>query len=326
MKNKENYYDVCISVGDACHPAFHMVTNDLRDKAHPLDWQKDYSLDTVIHLFETKFADFFVDIEEGNLAGDGEHRWIKDIKNDIVSIHHFSTEVDIKVTQKEFVKLMQKRFVSLEDELKKAKRVLLISKRTDGIEKLKKFIRDFWGLYPHLEIKLINIQNDEQMALDECKTVQHILDDALTIQEYYFNDAYDSKTHEKADWPGNEVMWGVVLKNCFHKRKMEVMHNFESEHKNIVIYGAGARCLRLLHKFDKYGIQIKGVAVTDILSNPKAIGTCPVNEIEAFDKEDAIIISIADDNEVETVKKTIADKGYHKIFKLDKYYNIEKIF
>jgi len=84
-----HYYDVYISVGIACRPAYHLKLNNLRDEAYPLDWQMEYSLHTVIHLFKTKFVDFFVNLEEDDAGGDSKNRRIKDITNNIVSVHHF---------------------------------------------------------------------------------------------------------------------------------------------------------------------------------------------------------------------------------------------
>ena len=56
--------DGIFSIGDNCRPAHYLREHKLRTKAAPLDWMMKYSLDTVLHLFETKFTDFFVNIKE----------------------------------------------------------------------------------------------------------------------------------------------------------------------------------------------------------------------------------------------------------------------
>ena len=100
---KMYYYDLYMSVGNACRPAYHLALNDLRNEAYPLDWQMEYSLDTVIHLFKTKFSDFFVDIEEA-VEFEAACRQVKDVKNNIISIHHFPRNIELEKAQEEFVK------------------------------------------------------------------------------------------------------------------------------------------------------------------------------------------------------------------------------
>lgn len=51
-------YDLYIPLDPACRLAYHLQKCGLRRQAFPLDWQITYSLDTVIHLFETEFNDF----------------------------------------------------------------------------------------------------------------------------------------------------------------------------------------------------------------------------------------------------------------------------
>ncbi len=88
-------FDIIISLGKVCRPAYQLKVNGLRDKAYPLDWQMDYSLDTVEHLFATGFEDFFTDIVEEESSSLNENRRIKDVKNGIISLHHFSKSIGL---------------------------------------------------------------------------------------------------------------------------------------------------------------------------------------------------------------------------------------
>ena len=93
MSEKEKY-DMYISLGPDCRPAMHLKIHNLRTLASPLDYQMSYSLDTVLKLFQTGFEDFFVEIKEDlELSRTIEKRWIVDIKNNIISIHHFDKVV-----------------------------------------------------------------------------------------------------------------------------------------------------------------------------------------------------------------------------------------
>lgn len=322
-------YDLFISVGCACRPAYHLQANDLRNEAYPLDWMMAYSLDTVIHLFKTKFVDFFVDIEEDNIEGDKNSRRIKDTKNDIISVHHFPRDMEVKKAQKEFLVKMNKRLKNLEAKLENAKRVVLICNRTDTIEKLQFFLKEFSSLYPHLEIKLINMRNDEEVGINSYNMKRYVLSDCLSIEEYRFNDTFNSFTQARADWRGNMGIWGDILNNFYNKHRVqsvEIMQKIKDENKALVIYGAGKKCIDLLYRFDKHNIQIKGIAVTDVLHNPKSIRQYDVNIIEKYDKNDMIVISLVDRNEAEKIKNTLISKGYHNLCFLSNNLIIEKAF
>ena len=63
IKNEKIEVDCMIPIGEACEPCQHLRKNNLRISAFPLDWMMSYSLETAIHFLETKFADFFENIE-----------------------------------------------------------------------------------------------------------------------------------------------------------------------------------------------------------------------------------------------------------------------
>lgn len=54
----------CFSIGQTCRTAYHIQRLGKRFQASPLDWMRDYSLDTCIHFLKTKFSDFFEEIKE----------------------------------------------------------------------------------------------------------------------------------------------------------------------------------------------------------------------------------------------------------------------
>ena len=58
-------YDIFLSGGPACRPAYYLQKYELRKSAHPLDWQI-YNLETEIHLYKTKFNDFFEEYKDLN--------------------------------------------------------------------------------------------------------------------------------------------------------------------------------------------------------------------------------------------------------------------
>jgi len=82
-------FDMILSVGNDCRPAYYLKKNNLRHYKNPLDWVGYYSLDTVIHLYKTKFNDFFTDlIEDKQQYSNG----YIDGKNNILFVHYDNIE------------------------------------------------------------------------------------------------------------------------------------------------------------------------------------------------------------------------------------------
>lgn len=204
-------YDLYISIGLVCRPAYHLQQNDLRLYTMPLDWQKTNSLDTVIHLFKTKFVDFFAEIEEINKDAEGANRWIEDTKNGILSIHHFPKDKEIEKVKKKFVQKMKKRFNRLNDDLAKSKRIVLVGNREEEIDKIESFLIVFSELYPHLEIKLLNVRHSDELDLNSFRKQEFKISEKLTIDEYTINDRLSLV--EQEDWRGNIKMWETILRN-----------------------------------------------------------------------------------------------------------------
>lgn len=320
-----HYYDLYLSIGYACRPSYHLKVNDLRNGAYPLDWQLAYSLDTVIHLFKTNFVDFFVDIEEEQAAIENKNRRIRDVKNDIISIHHFSKNMELEEAHRVFIEKMKERFKKSDEQLKNSKRVILICNRTDSIEKLRSFLQEFLALYPHLEIKLINMRHNENLGRDAYTTDEYVLSDKLSIEEHTLNDTFSDTDEERDDWRGNVDVWAQILKNYYHPYNAEMMHKLRGVGKDIIIYGAGKQCMMLLQKFDKYNMQIKGIAVNDIANNPKTIRKYPVDLIDKYDKDSVVVISLADRTKVEMIKRTLTSKGYYNIYGVNESLIIESL-
>ena len=140
------------------------------------------------------------------------------------------------------------------------------------------------------------------------------------------NNTFDSITNERAGWQGNIGIWKKILENYYNVFNYENMQRIIDENKGLVIYGAGKRCTSLLDKFEKYNIQIKGIAVTDILKNPSMIRQYHVNVIEKYDKNSIIIISLADKSEAIKIKNALLSKEYYNLFFLNENLIIEKSF
>lgn len=157
--------DCIFSVGPACRPAQWLRKTSKRFQASPFDWMMKYSLDTVIHCFKNKFSDFFEDAEAtGEVVG--SQRVVRDRKNGIVSMHHFSKYVSLQDDKKDVRAKMIRRGKRVDKILKKSNSIILICNRQrDSLDDFKKFIRNFSKLYPDRNITLINIHSDNNSSV-----------------------------------------------------------------------------------------------------------------------------------------------------------------
>ncbi len=153
--------DCAVSVGPACRPAHWLRETHKRFQAFPFDWMMKYSLDTVNHCVKTKFSDFFEDVEAtGEIVGN--ERVVKDKKNNIVSIHHFSKNMSLEDGKKDVRDKMIRRGKKMDVILKKSQSIILVANRQkDSLDDFKKFIKNFSKMYPGRNITLVNIRSND---------------------------------------------------------------------------------------------------------------------------------------------------------------------
>lgn len=308
-------YDVYMSIGWACRPAHQLRINGLRDEAFPLDWQKDYSLDTVIHLFETDFVDFFKNIKEEGI-GDENSRRVIDIDNHIISLHHFPRMLSIEEGQKSFLETMKRRYRNQKERLQNAKKILLLSNRLDNIESLENFLIRFSNMFPDKEIRLLNIRDECELAPGEIKETNKSINKNLEIVYYKVNDSCDEDGKEY-DWKGNARAWNEVLKSYGNPRVYNIIQEYKTIGKPIIIFGAGQMCRTMLNVFKKYGFRPDGIAVSELKGNPKEIEGVSVKEIDSIDKDSTILISLKNNKDASEIKSQLIVKGYKRISLLE---------
>jgi hypothetical protein len=155
---KKFVFDIILSVGYACRPAHYLRKHGLRISASPLDWMMEYSLDTVVYLYKTKFEDFFVDfVEDKEKSSLDRHiYWYVDTKNNITSIHYDNVENNNVL----FRNLMRARFKKINELLLSANRICFLSNRNDDIDMQRKFLIEMGKIYSG-KITYINIRNND---------------------------------------------------------------------------------------------------------------------------------------------------------------------
>ena len=209
--------DCAFSMGSWCICARNLENNNLRRTSSPLDWMRDYSLDTIAHLFETKFKDFFENIAVTEEKNYYNNRTVYDTKNNIKSIHFMPSSVPFDQTYAEFKQAMSRRAQKVDKTLSSARSVLLVNCRCDneGVSQnstdteLKNFTQKFSKIYPNLKkIYLMDIHNDNDMKIR--KRIVHN-DKKIKIIQYKFKNI--DKKRFKPDWMGNQAAWKELMKH-----------------------------------------------------------------------------------------------------------------
>ncbi|RXR17687.1 hypothetical protein EQG63_09355 [Flavobacterium amnicola] len=217
-KEKEYVFDVIFSLGNACRPAYHLQKHQLRFCANPLDWMMSYSLDTVIHLYQTKFNDFFLDYVEVPQKMD----WFTDVKNNVTSIHY----PEIGTDNKEFNIKMKNRFEIANKNLIKANKIGFICNRNDDQIAFSDFLKKMGEMYSG-EITLIHIKHNEEIdgIRTPIKCSKTKISERLKLIEYEFNDVHENgndKINNPDFWHGNVRIWNSIV------GKIAVRQNFIS--------------------------------------------------------------------------------------------------
>ena len=212
IKCEQIEVDCMIPIGEACRPCQHLRKNNLRISAFPLDWMMSYSLETAIHFFETKFADFFENIEEIPNKYCGDHKFVKDTKNGVISIHHFKKDEPLESEHKKFRTIMLGRAEKLHNILENSHSIGLICNRKDASDKeLIDFIEKFSKIYPNKKITLINVVDED---IPDFKKSILFENENLKIIQFTFKDLPPIKDEKKfPQWEGNPGCWKKIMEN-----------------------------------------------------------------------------------------------------------------
>lgn len=216
----ENIFNCVLSLGPACRPAYHIQKMGLRIFASPFDWLGFYSLDTVLHLFETRFEDFFVEIENKGPFTKW-HLGVEDVKNKIFAGHHFKLDVPLDEMQAQFREMMLRRFERMDDYLKRASKVCFLCNRGESEKEFENFLTSFSKLYPNLDLTLYNIVDNFNSIGITYKTCR--FKNKINFVECTFCDENKDGADPKQNtnfWHGNDDKWERVLKD-FQIDKLE---------------------------------------------------------------------------------------------------------
>jgi len=221
--------DFIISLGNSCQTAYYLRKHNLSYVSNPLDWMRDYSLDSAIHWFKNSYYDFFLEIfENEELDGVDGNRNVVDKNTGTLSVHYFPVEKTLVQGHKEFRKLMLKRTKRMEKIIKNTEKILFISHRNNEKKDFCRFLHEFKDLYDKKLIYL-NIYDDRTLSEDICnKYTKTITNDLKFIQYTFKNVNKDGDIFEENNnsWKGNEEKWDKIMETISISKKFTQLKYF----------------------------------------------------------------------------------------------------
>ncbi|MEA4858762.1 hypothetical protein [Solidesulfovibrio sp.] len=192
-------YDIILSAGLACRPAISLKRNNLRLFSVPQEYMMRYGLDALAKLYETCFANFFVDITYEGAHSD--KYWVKDNATEMVSIHHFPLSLSKARGYVMFHETMRNRIARMYRMMYLAENMLFLSNRNESIESLAMFRDRINSVFPGKKFKMLNVISCNEDIFELSRT-------ADGIYQAKFNDA-PSDASRQAD--GNIQKWDLLL-------------------------------------------------------------------------------------------------------------------
>ena len=314
-KHKEKkHIDFMFSIGLNCKPAINILSNGFRFFASPLDFVEVSTIKSVLHLFESKFDSFFsnykIDFSKKTATG---CYWIDDLTNKIYTIHFIKKGMPILESYRKFKEVMNHRARRLDNMLKSANKIVIVSQRLESKEELTWFLNEFSKLYPNLSIDFINMRNDMKMSFDEIKVLNVFDDGKFSYTEYFFNDTRKCLVVPE----GNIEMWSKILLQYENDNLMNLKKEWQTlrnSNRQMLLYGADRKVERIATWLSNIGIN----------------NTCVVKRIEDInDNTDLCIVLCIDDKKavgkenVDYLKNILTDRGYKNILVCDDYLRVK---
>lgn len=215
--------DFILSLGPACRPAWHLKLNQLRYVSCPFDWMMSYSLETVIKFLKQKNLNGFFEKYEYMNRDSGNCKVVKDITNQIISMHSFPISMTIEDFYPTFIQIMNKRFERLINIIEYSETITFLSNRKD-VNEIKNFLLEFNELYKDRTIVHINVEHTPELQ-DSYKEYTEQITDNISIQHVYFNDVHingDTKDNPRF-WLGNEDCWKKLCLTLHLKNPKQIV-------------------------------------------------------------------------------------------------------
>ena len=199
--------DVWLSIGPNCRTISYLRDFGLTWFAAPSDWMIFPDLNTLLHMYRSRFFGFFKKIEEYQEPGEGPHRFLRDVRYDIACIHHVEKQVSLKegrirVRRRAILRAWKTTVV-----LKQARNIGLVGNWSASKEELCCFLKNFARMYPGRKITLYNLSHvPGETGYRKTETV---LSPLLSLVEYFFDDTGEQGSPD--EWKGNREIWSQII-------------------------------------------------------------------------------------------------------------------
>ena len=119
---------------------------------------------------------------------------------------------------------------------------------------------------------------------------------------------------------GNTFVWSKILSK-YYTPGLDAIRNewlqFRKSSEQVIIFGAGSRCVYILNWLSRIGMTADGIAVSSMTDNPEEINRIKVRMYSSYPKDASIIISIEDKTRAKKIKSKLCNQGYKNITFVD---------
>ena len=138
-------------------------------------------------------------------------RYVIDICNNIISMHHFPKDKSLAEGHKLFLEKMKKRFQHMKELICASQSILMIGNWHESVDSLESFMESFGECYPHAELALMNIRHNHECDKGKIGGQLFQSDDGKFVYDLEIND--ENEKGGSDFWKGNQAGWSAVLKN-----------------------------------------------------------------------------------------------------------------
>ena len=199
--------DIWLSVGPNCRAVAWLRDTGLTRLAAPSDWLLIHDADTLLKLYKSRFSGVLEEIEEYQPAGEREHRFVRDVRHDVLFMHHFETGKPLEEERVRVREQVLRRAQKTHTALLCSRAIGLVSNWEVDREELCKLLKGFARMYPCRKITLYNLRHDPEQ--EGCWETETVLSPRLTLVEYLFDDT--AQTGNPKGWRGNRERWVQIL-------------------------------------------------------------------------------------------------------------------
>ncbi|HEG2607317.1 DUF1796 family putative cysteine peptidase [Campylobacter sp. W0066.1] len=203
--------DIVLSIGVNCRVAYYLESYNLRKMANPIDWMMEFDLEAVYELFKTDFKNFFINFSKEGVFNQ-QYLKIKDLKTNMVSIHHFNHSDKLEKQVQEFNSQSIRRWLKLKNKIVNSKNIVFVYNGTDedNITSFLTLIATYFGIEKNYFF--IQVKNNQNKKWNEIEINQYEITKNIKYYQYIGNDINITNNSENF-WQGNQFLWGEVMKN-----------------------------------------------------------------------------------------------------------------